>query len=636
MRISFVLPGVIAVLFASGAQVSAEGESQEAFRWFEELGFPKITADSRFVRVSTGQWYQPLGKPPQNQFIHGFLIESRTNSFDVWTLDFDLKTYTPTVPDTVAHKRVAFEVTDLKRYVTKRLDSLSGVNSSARSLRMDHRFSTGVELFLLGYACDVQGHSDQASDLCKRAKKELAKRHNRGPLGLIPRLSKEFASARTWRAVEQFGDPKITRSELLTEFKEVARLFPESEHAERVRETVSLLQKMIEEDQHHEAAQKSFEELTEQEKIAELIFQLRDQNGHQWSQPGACDIFNDERKEKSPASQLVILGFAAVPQLIESLGDQRFTRSVGFHRDFYFSHHVLRVGDCAETIIGRIAGRGFYRRKHTNGAMLKDGVSNDVEAQIRKWWKDVQQKGEQQVLAEAVAGGDLNAARQAQRLTSEYPKAAFAAIKAGIAACENEYVRAELIQQVATLHVDDVEPLLTKLMEHAPDLRGRTEAALQLYRRDNSAPVPAMLEAWKKRVSSAAGQEVVHLVWFFAEAHSQEAIRQIKTDLPRLPTRVRYEIISTLGDTSRRHAKDRPKDVTGQIESLLISALSDVDQYQSLSGTRYGQSYTDPRICDFAALMLANNFSGYKFDIEAGLSERDAQLSQLKITYDQK
>jgi hypothetical protein len=31
------------------------------------------------------------------------------------------------------------------------------------------------------------------------------------------------------------------------------------------------------------------------QRVAELIFQLRDQNGMQFSQPGSCDIFADPR-----------------------------------------------------------------------------------------------------------------------------------------------------------------------------------------------------------------------------------------------------------------------------------------------------------------------------------------------------
>ena len=75
-------------------------------------------------------------------------------------------------------------------------------------------------------------------------------------------------------------------------------------------------------------------------------------------QPGSCDIFDTlAGKKGTPAHKLVDLGYEAVPQLIEHLDDERYTRSVGYHRNFYFSHHVLRVSECAMTIISRIAGR---------------------------------------------------------------------------------------------------------------------------------------------------------------------------------------------------------------------------------------------------------------------------------------
>ena len=95
---------------------------------------------------------------------------------------------------------------------------------------------------------------------------------------------------------------------------------------------------MIEEDKVH-AAKKAppLDELEGEALVAELIYQLRNQNGQQWSQPGACDIFLDERGEESPAGRLVAIGFPAVPQLIEVIEDKRFTRSVGYHRNFYFS-----------------------------------------------------------------------------------------------------------------------------------------------------------------------------------------------------------------------------------------------------------------------------------------------------------
>ena len=41
----------------------------------------------------------------------------------------------------------------------------------------------------------------------------------------------------------------------------------------------------------------NFDALPVDQRVHELIFQLRDQNGRQWSQPGWCDIFNDEREQ---------------------------------------------------------------------------------------------------------------------------------------------------------------------------------------------------------------------------------------------------------------------------------------------------------------------------------------------------
>ena len=121
-----------------------------------------------------------------------------------------------------------------------------------------------------------------------------------------------------------------------------------------------------------------------------------------------------------------------MPQLIEVLGDDRFSRSVGFHRDNYFSHFVLRVGDCAEAILSRIAHRPFYAQT-SDGAMLKDGQGEATKRKVQEWWSKMQQKGEKQLLVETVASGDEDAAEQAERLVEKYPDAALAALAQGVA-----------------------------------------------------------------------------------------------------------------------------------------------------------------------------------------------------------
>ena len=138
---------------------------------------------------------------------------------------------------------------------------------------------------------------------------------------------------------------------------------------------------------------KPFEQLSKKEQIAELIFQLRDQNGHQFSQPGSCDIFDPiSVKQDTPAHRLVKMGYDAVPQLIEAMEDQRFTRSVGFHRNFYFSHHVLRVGDCALTILERITGRSFWEASSTFSYMSKDQKAAETKKIAQVWYEEFKKK----------------------------------------------------------------------------------------------------------------------------------------------------------------------------------------------------------------------------------------------------
>ena len=123
----------------------------------------------------------------------------------------------------------------------------------------------------------------------------------------------------------------------------------------------------------------------------------------------------------TPAHQLVNIGYPAVPQLIAALDNPAFTRSVGYHRNFYFSHTVLTVGDCAAFILNRIAGKAFYTPQSTSSYLSKDGNVAQVRKDAQAWWAEFQQKGEKQTLVDATAAGDP---AQAQLLCQRYPEAA--------------------------------------------------------------------------------------------------------------------------------------------------------------------------------------------------------------------
>src|SRR5262249_27257204 len=155
------------------------------------------------------------------------------------------------------------------------------------------------------------------------------------------------------------------------------------------------------------------------------IYQLRDQNGRQTMQPGGCNIFDDPRDKEvlgddhkfhrvgpgSPATLLREIGYDAVPQLIPHFDDATLTRSIEFHRDFYFSHHALSVGQCVKHILYLITGRRLESR-----------------AAAEAWWAEFQQKGERQILIEEVEKGGLDSWIAAERLIQKYPEDALGPI----------------------------------------------------------------------------------------------------------------------------------------------------------------------------------------------------------------
>jgi hypothetical protein len=164
--------------------------------------------------------------------------------------------------------------------------------------------------------------------------------------------------------------------------------YPHSEYCERARQTAAVLKRMIAEDEAHAKAGTIEFDTLSNDQVRELIFRLRDQNGHQFSQPGSCDIFEDwHGNTNTPAHQLVRLSYAAVPQLIAALNSDTLTRSVGYWRDFTFSHNVLTVGDCCEAILQRITGKSFFVATTTSSYMTKDGKASTVGSEnlVRHW-----------------------------------------------------------------------------------------------------------------------------------------------------------------------------------------------------------------------------------------------------------
>ena len=599
---------------------------KELIAWLDELGYQDLSK-AAVVNVATGQWYKSGDEPEKNTYIIGFLTAEEGENFTVVDLTGEQTTYAKKV-NVAPFEAVFFERQDLKEVVKARLESEKKNKPDDHWARFGEMTSEPFETVFLARACASQGLNKKAHELFELANRQWKERDREKAISLIEFLTKDQAHTRMWRAVLAFGTPKISRPKLLAQFEDITKHFPESKHVERAQKTVDLLKKMIEEDKAHAAKQiLPLDELEGEALIAELIYQLRNQNGQQWSQPGACNIFLDERGEESPAAKLVTLGFPAVPQLIEVLEDQGFTRSVGYHRNFYFSHHVLRVGDCAERILCRIAGRNFYQRTYTNGAMAKDGQATSIKKQIEAWWKEVKTKGEEQVLIEAVMTGDDNSSNQAQVLVKKYPDSAVEAIRKGLAKSTREWTSKRLIAVLAQHGSDKAEELIRQQLLNGKKLPIRITAAQALMRTGRSQlAIERMLHEWKNYSPDATrdysfddpeGQIAV----FLLHAGSSQAVKSVTERFPELLARTKFEVINSLSDADL----NLDQAYVDAVEAFLVESLQATDEV-SMSGSYGDQSFSNPRVCDIAGYVLTKNWPEiYSCRLDGTERERDAE-----------
>jgi hypothetical protein len=203
-------------------------------------------------------------------------------------------------------------------------------------------------------------------------------------------LATDLAVAELWRATLEFIDPSISRPALKTHLETIAKNYPRTRFGEDAKELAKRLRKMIREDEARQNRVFSARPLSRDEHISDLIFQLRDQTALQRGQPARCDIFRMiDGSSNSPAHQLLAIGYPAVPQLITALDDKSLSRCVAFHRNFYFSHFPLSVGNCALQILEKIAGQRFFVRTNATYLYTPEQIAS-ARNDALTWWREAQ------------------------------------------------------------------------------------------------------------------------------------------------------------------------------------------------------------------------------------------------------
>jgi hypothetical protein len=244
------------------------------------------------------------------------------------------------------------------------------------------------DAFLLAWKCWKEGSQQQAEDLFLKSKTAMLLRSKLRPKKTYHELlEQELAERFMWQGYLEIGSAWTPRSTSRDEFRLVAENFRLSDCALEARAHFETLDLMVKEDAARPVL--PFEEIQKlplEGKIDELIYALRDQNAIQGRQPGRCDIFWSRNGTTNTAAHyLAAIGRPAVPKLIEALEDRRLTRSIGFHRSFYYSHSAMTVGECARQILERTSGENF----HVNDLviyMLREKEIRETRRVVEKWW----------------------------------------------------------------------------------------------------------------------------------------------------------------------------------------------------------------------------------------------------------
>lgn len=602
-------------------------QARKDFEWFSTLGFPDPKG-CVLVRVDTGGSGQSGEDAPREEYEDAFLQATNTAGFTVLTMDLVEQTYAQTnakangkiSPPPVLNgggiflNRVGFDVLTPSNEVAEVLGAFQSPSRNDLWWRFGRLLDDRTVVFAMAWGCWRNGWDSEAEQLYEQVHKMPARGKD---------LGDEFAKKMYMRALAGFGDEKISRPQLLAQFQSVISNYPGSEYVEPAKTNADLLMRMISEDNTHaRTAPTNLAQLPVEQQVSKLIFQLRDQTGFQSMNPGRCSVFDDPHgSTNTPAHQLARLGYAAVPQLIAALDDSTPSRAMGW---WYGIH--LTVGDCAEQILERIAGRNFLDNQLPSDMSDSSQLAATRKA-VESWRAEFKVKGEKEMLVEGVTTPNQDTPAQTEMLCERYPDIAVATLIRGVQAATNSWVQGWLVDDLSKFDEPRVSDFLNHEMINAPFLDERVRAAYKLLGRERQKVVPAMIREWENIPKHQTNDEGGSLEDFLAKCDSVEAINALGKDLREHPAEMRYSVIWYVGDANTWGNTNPYSPATlNAMEKILVSALDDTEQHAGMTGLANMKTVYDPRICDLAGYFLAQRWPDrYVFDLSPSLSVRDRQ-----------
>jgi hypothetical protein len=613
-------------LRADSPNGSSAEQRTKTYEWFNTLGYPDVK-DLKFVRVTTAETGF-VDNMPRPRIVHGFLIAAAKDNFKVFVTTTEISSFKKAPAKAPARFSVGYDTDDLVQYATVTLKSLRKPKPEGSQRNPIARYwetQEATEVFVLSWSCWRKGYDALAAELFDEAAKLPLTREG-SPTFVIfqTRLAADLSFVEYHRALNDFSNFDIPRSQLLTRLENFAKTVPASDESTQARELATALKPLVREDEDHSARLaygKPFEQLAKKDQIAELIFQLRNYVG-----------FRDGKQ--TVAERLDNRGYEAVPQLIAALADKRLSRMVYLD---YRDVHVLTIGDAAAEILSRIACREFGEGL----SPLSDPTHDesrlaDFKKEAEAWYAEASRKGEKRMLIEATEKGDDDCLASARRLAEKYPDAAVNTIANGIGNADDGDVRRELFNCLAMIPGDGPIPFLLRELKKGKSLADRVVAAEILHEHNRDECIPAMIDEWKHSNGSEHPEELDELVQFLASCGKVEAIKSLADGLGKRPVGFRFAVVFAFDGISAFRAAGSPaakppREWSDAVVNLLLAALDDTDDdFQSWTSSN-GPGCSNARVCDVAAYDLNQlDSKRFPFDVSGTWAQRDRSLVSLK------
>lgn len=565
---------------------------EEDLAWFATLGLPQPTT-APFVQIDLG-WSREVDGKDQIQFGYGYLVKEDKNQITI--LDPAMRESTlslepnPYLPD--LSKPVTFQPTNFVEFATRRLNEEDVYDLET--------FCLTAQLWRLGQRQIAEAHYQKAKATWNPD--PMFARAKTWSEWIREALGKQFLST----AQGTFRLPNEQWSESLERFQFVSRHFPNSQEATQAEYCIQMIQRMAEEDRAHPVP-KDLAALPLEDRILELIHQLRGQPSFQFILPGAPTIFEFQGGD-TPADRLARIGPPTYPHLMKALEDERFTRG-----------YPIRVGDCARMIIEKISGESMSDCPYLFGPAGDKTQLEPILERLEAWWKDYQETGELGVLAKGVRRADEQSRQKASLLIEKYPKDALAPILDAIGnPAGSASTRASLISLVPQVDGGGRVEFLRTWLNRDPTLHGRVMAANALRElADADSANMAMLREWHNRqhwlaqkVEFGERQGMDELIKFLVEANSPEILDRMGKDYPELSVRLRWDILNELESLAGIWDREDEfsKEPTAAVERFLTAALRDEWAVAGTSISNGTGRVSSPRLCDWAVHGLASWF----------------------------